>query len=298
MKIISGSSNTPFAKNLASHLELPIIDCKINRFSNGEKRVWIKGDVRGNNITLVQSFSNPVDENIIETLLIVDALERMGARNINLVIPWMGYSLQDKVFRSGEPISAKVIANLISQTYISRVFLLDLHNKSIPGFFSVPTQYLTANDLYVQYVKDNFDLQKAVIASPDFGGLKRARDFSKDLNIELVNIDKTRDLDSGEVTADKLHGNVSNKDVLIFDDVIVSGSTVIESARILKENGASSVHFMATHGIFTGSAIENLEQSQIDSVVITNSIYHTNLSGKIKILDSSPIFAETIRNWI
>ncbi len=296
MKIFSGSSNQDLAKKMADKLGIPMGKVEIGTFANGEKRIWVNESVKGENIILVQSFSNPADEHIIEFLLLSDALERAGARHINVVIPWLGYSLQDKIFREGEPIAAKVIANLVSNTYVKRVFLLDLHNSSTPGFFSISTQHLSAMDLFVNHIKSNFDLKNHVAASPDFGGLKRAHTFSEALGIDLVNIDKHRDLHTGEVEAVGINGEVAGKSVLIFDDIINSGSTVISGAKFLKENGAKEVHFFSTHGIFA-KGFEAIIDSDIDSVVITNSIHQNINHPKIKVLDASGIFADALQIW-
>jgi len=298
MKLISGSSNPQLAANIAQQLNIPIIKCKIDRFSNGEKRIWINDELRGENVALVQSFTHPVDEHIIETLLIIDALERLDVRHINLVIPWMGYSLQDKVFRPGEPISAKVIADLISNAYVKRVLLMDLHNDSIPAFFNIPTNYLSGLDIFTQCVKDNFDLDQTVIASPDFGGLKRARTFAKKLGLDLVNIDKTRDLTTGKVTAVNLHGDVQGKIVVTLDDVIVSGDTVIKAAECLKQNGAKKVIFLSSHGLLTDNAAAKLQDSNIDQVIITNTIAHDQLPAKFEVLDVASVFADNLTKWL
>ena len=298
MKIISGSSNVQLATQIAHQLNTPLMDTEITQFANGEKRVWIKEAVRGENVILVQSFSQPTDEHIMEFLLMTDALERLGARHITLILPWMGYSLQDKVFREGEAIAAKVVANLVSNAYIKRAFLLDLHNTSTPGFFSVPTEYLSAMELFIDYVKTNLDLSQAVVASPDFGGLKRARVFARSLDLNLVNIDKDRDLKTGVVTAFGVHGDVKNKIVLLFDDCILSGGTVVEAAEILKKEGAKAVYFLATHGLFTGEAKEKMQKSQVDKVVVTNSIAQEKLPSKIEVLDLAPIFVNAINDWM
>lgn len=298
MKLISGSSNPAFAKSLASALNVPMLETEISKFSNGEKRVRVLGEAKGQNIVLVQSFSQPVDEHIMETLLLIDALERLGCRHINVIIPWMGYSLQDKVFREGEPISAKVVADLISSAYAKRVYILDLHNTSIPGFFALPTHHLTAETLFAEYVEKTFSSEETIVASPDFGGLKRARHFAKNLGVDLVNVDKSRDLKTGKVSAVDLHGEVQGKIVLLFDDVIVSGGTVVEVAKLMKEKGAKQVHFFATHGLFANNAIDKLEASEVDSIVITNSIAQSKESTKIVSLDVATVFAEELRNWI
>lgn len=297
MKLISGSSNPQLAKNIANNLKIDIIDVEINKFSNGEKRVWIKDEIRGENVVLVQSLVEPVDEMIMETILLIDALERLGVRHVSLVIPWMGYSLQDKVFRTGEPISAKVVANLISNSYVKRVLLMDLHNDSIPAFFDIPTNYLSALDLFTVYLEENIDLNQAIVVSPDFGGLKRARTFARKLGLKLANIDKLRDLESGEVEAVGLHGDVQGKIAIVIDDVIVSGSTVVESADCLKQNEAEKVIFISSHGLFTDDAVEKINQSQVDQLITTNSINQPNLSDKFDIIDISTVFADNLKKW-
>jgi len=297
MKILAGSANPILAKNIANQLGTSLVNCEISYFSNGEKKIQIMDEVKGENVAIVQSFVDPVDERVIETLLMIDALERMGVRHISLVIPWMGYSLQDKVFQPGEPISAKVIAKLISNSYVKRVFLMDLHNDSIPGFFDIPTHYLSASSVFEEYLKEKIDLNQAVIVSPDFGGLKRARTFAKKLGLPLANIDKTRDLNTGEVTAVALHGEVKGKDAIVLDDVIVSGSTVVEVADCLKKAQAKQVLFMASHGLLTKDAQQKIEDSLIDKVVFANTIEHQSLTSKHQLLDVSEIFANQLLNW-
>lgn len=306
MHIISGSSNLPLAQELAANLQTQdpstkLIACEITKFANDEKRVLIQDEVfvRGQKICLLQSFSKPVDETIIETLLIIDALERMGAKEVSLIIPWMGYSLQDKVFREGEAIAAKVIADLLSGSFLSRIFLLDLHNTSIPGFFSIPTYHLTAQELFIEYLQKNNYLENAVVVSPDFGGLKRARNFANKLNLPLLNIDKSRDLETGAVTAHALYGGeISGKNALLFDDVIVSGGTVAQAAALLKEQGAGKVIFMATHGIFCDNGMQTIDQSVNDEVVVSDSIYHSEKSSKLIQLPLAALFHKALIDWL
>lgn len=298
MKIISGTSNRPLSQNIAQKLNLKLVDVEISKFKNGEKRVWVKENLQGENVALIQSFSQPVDEYIIEFLLIVDALERAGARHVNAVLPWMGYSLQDKLFREGEPMSAKVIANLISNSYIKRVHLLDLHNTSIPGFFSIPTHHHSPMELFKTYVKKNLDHKKAVVISPDFGGIKRARTFAQVLELELVNVDKHRDLSTGKVTPMGISGNVEGKVCLIYDDLINTGSTVVEVAKFLKQQGAKEVHFLVTHGIFAGNGLTLMNDESINSIIITNSINHTQLPEKIVVLDTTEVFVKALKTWM
>lgn len=298
MKVIAGSSNLKLAQEIAQCLGLEMVSTEITTFANGEKRVWVTDSIRGENLILVQSFSYPTDEHVMEFLLLVDALQRMGARHINAIIPWMGYSLQDKVFREGEPIAARVVADLVSNSYIKRAFLLDLHNSSTPGFFSIPTDHLSAMNLFVEYVKTNFKVEESVVASPDFGGLKRARTFAEKLNVDLVNIDKHRDLTTGKTTALGLHGgDVKGKNVFILDDVINSGSTVVTAGQFLKAEGAKSVHFMATHGLFADNGAKRINDSEIDSVVVTNSVDQPAASQKIKTISCASLFCEALSAW-
>lgn len=211
----------------------------------------------------------------------------------------MGYSLQDKVFRTGEPIAAKVVADLVSNSYVKRALLLDIHNSSVPGFFSIPTQNVSATQLFANYVKENINSESLVVASPDFGGLKRARVFANTLDVDLVNIDKHRDLTTGAVTAQSLQGgSVAGKTVVVFDDSILSGGTVLETSKLLKENGAVAVHFLATHAVLTEGAIEKLEHESIDSVVVTNTIEHHSLPQKTVVLDAAPLFANALKAWL
>lgn len=303
MNFVAGSSNPQLALSISKHFSQisgkknsQLIPIEISKFANDEKRVWINDNklLKNQEVCLIQSFNAPVDEHIIETLLIIDALERLGAKNVTLIIPWLGYSLQDKVFRPGEAIAAKVVADIISNHFVNRIFLLDLHNSSIPGFFSVPTYHLFADDIFIDYLKNEIDFGQALIASPDFGGIKRARIFAEKIGLDIVNIDKSRNLKTGQVIAHDLHGpSVENKTVVVLDDVIISGSTVIESATLLKKKGAKKVYFIASHGVFC-NGLEKLANSEVDQIIVTNSIEQKEKDTKLKILDISSIFAQEL----
>jgi ribose-phosphate pyrophosphokinase len=295
MKIISGSASPKLAQNISLQLNVPIVECDIDNFANGEKRIKVANEVKNEEILLVQSFYKPVDERIIETALIADSLERLGAKEVSLFIPWFGYSFQDKVFIPGEPLSAKVIAKIIESTCIRKVYLLDLHNISIPGFFSVPTYHISAMDQFVANIEEHFDLKQGIVVSPDFGGIKRARKFANELHLDMASVEKRRDLKTGQVTTTKLDGDVEGKTVFIFDDAILSGQTVVEVAKLLKEKGAKEIHFLATHGVFTGDALENLENSMVDSVTITNSIERPEQYKKITVLDISKTLVDNLQ---
>ncbi|PIY79648.1 MAG: hypothetical protein COY81_01515 [Candidatus Pacebacteria bacterium CG_4_10_14_0_8_um_filter_43_12] len=297
MKIISGSSNISLATAIGEAFSLPLVKLDISQFANGEKRVWIEESLAGEDVVIVQSLSRPVDEHLIELLLLIDSVERLGARDVHLVVPWLGYSLQDKVFKPGEPIAVKVIANVLSNCYVRRIYLMDVHNTSTPGFFSVPTTHLSAQSAFVTYAQANFDLKQAVVASPDFGGLKRARVFADALQLNLVNIDKQRDLQSGQISSAILHGNVKDKIVLIVDDTIQSGSTIKEVVETMKAAQAKKVHFLATHGPMVSKAYQLIEAAPIDSVVVTNTIAPEKESKKIKVVDVSDIFVKSLEQW-
>ena len=306
MHIISGSSNLSLAQDLLTslqqtHPDSGLIDCQIEKFANDEKKVFVTDEqlVRGQQICLVQSFSAPVDEMIIETLLIVDALERLGAREVSLIVPWMGYSLQDKVFREGEAIAAKVVADMLSNSFISRIFLLELHNTSIPGFFAKPTYHLSTKELFQEHLKNKLDLSQAVVVSPDFGGLKRARYFAASLDLPLLNVDKSRDLQSGQVTAHAIHGgSVQDKIVILYDDVIVTGGTVAETSQLLKDAGAKEIYFLATHGIFCNQGLDKIIASPIDQVIVSDSIRQQQESPKLVTLSLAPLLAGALKDWI
>lgn len=292
MKLLSGSSNLPLAKRIATAMSLELVERTITQFSNGEIRVHITDSVQGQEIVLVQSHSAPTDSMIIETLLLLDALERGGAVSVTLIIPWLGYSLQDKVFREGEPIASKVIASLISTAFVKRIYLLDLHNSSIQGFFTVPTTLISTHSLFGSYIKSCLNLETTAVASPDFGGIKKAARFAEELGIEMVTMGKKRNLDTGEITMTHLEGSPENKTILLFDDVIMSGSTALEAATQLKAQGAERVFLLSTHGVFVGDALEKLlfQSSAIDQIIITNSIHHQDLPEQITVLDCSSLF--------
>ncbi|MBU0978846.1 MAG: ribose-phosphate pyrophosphokinase [Patescibacteria group bacterium] len=297
MRLIAGSSNPQLATEVATALGVSLVKIASNIFANGERRVKVKDDVRGQDVVILQSFSSPADQQIIEFLLLTDALERMGAKSVEAVIPWMGYSLQDKVFSPGEPISAKVVADLVSNSFVRRVVLIDLHNTSIPAFFSVPTTHISAEQLMLEYVKDHLNHKQTVVVSPDFGGLKRSRQFAKQLDVELLNINKHRDLQTGKVTEVSLQGDVKGKQVILYDDIIVGGSTAVETAKLLHAEGAKQIYFLATHGLFAGGALDKIKSAPIEKVVITNTIYHQTLPHNVETISIAKLIADEVEFW-
>lgn len=296
MKLISGSSNRPLAEQIAKHMGQSLGEVESSTFGNGERRVWVKESVKGQDVALIQSFSEPADTHIVEFALITDALFRQGARRVFAVIPWYGYSLQDKVFRPGEPIAAKVVASMLSSLSIYRFILMNLHNNAIAGFFKNPSSVLSTDELFEQDLKQYNG--QSVLVSSDFGGLKRVGKFAEKLHLPFANIDKRRDLVTGEVVAHAMTGDVKGKIAIIIDDVINSGSTAIEAARIIREQGAKKIVMYSTHGILSKDAPRLLQESEIDEVVIANTIdMETKKFPKLRILDVSVVFAKELQEW-
>lgn len=297
MRIFSGSSNLPLAKALATKLNSTVSEIDLSKFPNGEMRVWIKDDVRRENVVLVQSFSGPVDFHIIEFALIADALKRCGARKIIGVIPWLGYSLQDKAFRPGEPIAAKVIADFISRE-VKRHILVNLHSDSITGFFPVPATQVSALETFVRYAKDK-GIENAVVVSPDFGGIKRARVFAHKLNLPLININKERNRMTGEITVHGISTPVKGKTCLVIDDIISTGSTLLETARILRKEGAETIRFFATHALFANGSHKKFAESELDELVVTDTVLipKEKRFDKLNVLSIAPVLIPEIEIW-
>lgn len=297
-KIFSGSSCPQLAKSISQKSKIPLGIIEIGKFSDGEIDICVKDDVNNSNVFIIQSNSVPVNDNIIELSLIADALKRSGAQKITAVIPYFGYSRKEKQSRPGEPISAKVIADLIVASGVSKIICLDLHADSIVGFFNVPVIYLTALEVLASRVKKE-KITKPIIVSPDVGGVKRARNFANILGAPLVVIEKHRDKgirDRIEVLS--MSGEIKGDTAIIIDDLISTGSTIIESTKALREKGVKKVFVCATHGVLTGNAIANLEKSAIDKVFITDSIERKLQSHKIEIVSVDALFAKTLAGEI
>lgn len=297
MRIFSGSSNIPLATRIAKKLNTPLSDIQLSKFPNGETRVWVQEDVRRENAVLIQSFSEPVDFHIVEFALMADALKRCGARKIVGVIPWLGYSLQDKAFRPGEPIAAKVIADFISKD-VKRHILVNLHSDSITGFFPVPATQVSALETFVAYAKKQ-GIKNAVVVSPDFGGIKRARVFANKLDLPLVNINKERNRVTGKVTVRGISEPVTDKTCLVIDDIISTGSTLLETARILRHNGAKTIRFFATHALFSEGSHKKFASSEIDELVVTDTVLvpEEKQFKKLKIVSIDTVLLPEIEIW-
>lgn len=300
MKIFSGSSNQALAEKIAKELQVNLGRIDLSAFPNGEDRVWVKEDVIGEACVVVQSFSFPPDKMIIEFLLIVDALVRAGARKIMAVIPWFGYSLQDKVFRTGEPIAAKMMAKMISLSSVSRIFTVDLHSESVAAFFDVPVMHCSAKELFLNYLKKTVKEKNLVVVSPDFGAMKKSRHFARELNLHQVVINKERDHQSGQLTIHGISAPVKAKICLIFDDLINTGRTIAQTAAYLKKQGAGQIYFFATHNLYLKEGYEALEKSAVAQVIVTDSVYNPGqkLWKKLKIISLAPLLASGIKKWL
>ena len=293
-KIFAGSSNLSLAQKISEKSKIPLGKIDLGVFSDGEVDVWIQDDVNNCYVFILQSNSASVNRHIIELALIADALTRSGAHRITAVVPYFGYSRKEKQSRKGEPISAKVIADLIVRSGVNKVVALDLHADAIVGFFDVPVIYLSALEVLAgRLMKEKF--KSPIVVAPDVGGVRRARNFASLLNAPLAVIEKHRHThlrDSLEVLS--MTGEVVGDCAVIIDDIISTGGTIVESAKALKQKGAKKVIVCATHGVFASDALEKIERSEIDKVFITDSINITKKSKKVEIVSVSELIADSL----
>ncbi|OGV95589.1 hypothetical protein A2W24_06855 [Microgenomates group bacterium RBG_16_45_19] len=292
MQVYSGSANVPLAQNLARRLIVPMGVVERSRFANDEARVWVKEPKVDREVIVVQSLSQPTDHHLIEFCLICDALRRRGAKEITAVIPWLGYSKQDKVFRAGEPLSVKVIASMIETVKLERIITIDLHNLAILGFFETPVDNLSAKPLFIDYF--NGVSQTTMVVAPDAGAVKASTQFAQQMEVPVAYIDKKRDLVSGQVSIVGLSRPVKGFDLIIVDDLIVTGGTLLEVADYLMAKGAKSVRVGATHHTYVKGVQGKLDRSMIDQMVVTNTIQAQTKSKKLKVLDVSGLIAESL----
>ncbi|WP_295737346.1 ribose-phosphate pyrophosphokinase [uncultured Helicobacter sp.] len=292
-KIFSGSAHTLFSNELAKYLDISLSKATINRFSDGEINIQIGESVRGKDIFIIQPTCAPTNDNLMELLIMTDALKRSGANSINAVIPYFGYARQDRKAAPRVPISAKLVANLIEQSGIDRVITMDLHAGQIQGFFDIPVDNLYGSIVFADYLRQK-PFQNPIIASPDIGGVARARYFADRMGMDLVIVDKKREK-ANESEVMNIIGDVSGKDVILVDDMIDTAGTMCKAADVLKSRGANSVMALGTHPVLSGPAIERIAKSSLDEVVVTNSIPLRLAHPKIKVLSVAPLFAEVIR---
>jgi len=292
-KIFSGSANLDFAKQIAKYLSLPLSDAGVKRFSDGEISVQIDESVRGKDVFIIQSTCVPANDNLMELLILTDALRRSSANSITAIIPYFGYARQDRKTTPRVPITAKLVANLIESAGIDRVATIDLHAGQIQGFFDIPVDNLYGSIVFNDYIKSKH-FENAVIGSPDIGGVARARSVAKNLGLDIIIVDKRREK-ANESEVMNIVGDVKGKDVILVDDIIDTAGTIVKAAQALKNNGAKSVMACCTHPVLSGVAYERIANGALDELVVTDTIPLKQKLDNIKVLSVAPIFAEVIR---
>jgi ribose-phosphate pyrophosphokinase len=297
MKIVACNSNTPLAEAMSAYLSLPLTKASIRRFSDMEVFVEIQENVRGEDIFVVQSTSYPANDNLMELLVTLDALKRGSARRITAVVPYFGYARQDRKSGPRTPISAKLVANLITTAGADRVLTIDLHAGQIQGFFDIPVDNLFAAPIFIKDVKKRFDGADLMIVSPDVGGVLRARAIAKPLSADLSIIDKRREK-AGVSEVVNIIGEVEGRRCILVDDIVDSGGTLCNGAEALMDAGAISVSAYITHGVLSGGAVARVTASALDMLVITDSIMATEavrVANNIEQLTIAPLMAEAMR---
>jgi ribose-phosphate pyrophosphokinase len=292
VKLFSGTNSEYLAKKVALEYGKPLGEIKIQKFSDGEMSPFFMESVRGCDVFLINSTFAPSD-NLMELLLMIDAAKRASAKYVTVVIPYFGYARQDRKDRPRVAIGAKLVANLISAAGADRIMTCDLHAGQIQGFFDIPVDHLDGSYIFVPYIR-SLKLENLLIASPDVGGTKRARSFAKHFEVDMVVIDKYRKR-ANEVASMQVIGNVEDRDIVLVDDLIDTGGTLAKASIVLKEEGARSVRAIATHPILSGNAFENIENSALEELVVTDTIPLARESEKIKVLSVANLFAKGIR---
>jgi len=297
MKLLSGNSNKNLSLKISKFLKNRLVNSSIRKFSDGEIYIEINENIRGNSIFIIQSVSSPANDNLMELLLCIDALKRSSAKNITAVIPYFGYARQDRKVVPRTSISAKMVSNLITNAGADRVVTLDLHSGQIQGFFDIPVDNLFATPIFARHIKKRIKAKNLICVAPDVGGTARARALGKMLNIGLAIVDKRRP-SPGKSEVMNVIGNVNNKTCIIVDDIIDSGGTIVNAAKILKQKGAKDVHVYVSHGVLSGDAVDKIKRSKIKNLVITDTIDNFNKVKKVKnieILTISNLVGEAIK---
>lgn len=296
LKIFSLNSNEPLAKEVADEIGIPLGKCSVTRFSDGEVQINIEESIRGCDVYVIQSTSNPVNEHLMELLIMIDALKRASARTVNVVNPYYGYARQDRKARSREPITAKLVANILETAGATRVIAIDLHAPQIQGFFDIPIDHLVAEPILTEYFKGKgFSKDELVIVSPDHGGVTRARKMADRMKAPIAIIDKRRPRPNvSEVM--NIVGQVEGRTAILIDDIIDTAGTITIAANALIESGAKEVYACCTHPVLSGPAIERIDNSKIKELVITNTIElpEEKNSPKIKQLSIAKLLADAI----
>ena len=293
--IFSGNSNPELSKKICDYLDMPLGGEKLKRFSDGEIQIEIDENVRKRDVFIIQSTCAPVNENLMELLLMIDAMKRASAIRVTAVIPYYGYARQDKKVAPRVPISAKLVADLLTVAGATRIITMDLHAGQIQGFFNIPVDNLFAASVLIDYMRENFNSDLMII-SPDAGGVERARAFAKRLNAGLAIIDKRRDAPN-EAKAMAVIGDVEGKVAVILDDMVDTAGTLTEAAAALTEKGAKEIHACCAHAVLSGPAIERIENSALKTMVVTDTIplqINAQACEKVKVLSIAALFGEAI----
>jgi len=296
IKVFSGLANLPLAQEICDHLGVPLGRTKLKRFSDGEVNFQILENVRGQDTFLVQPTCPPVGDSLMELLVMIDAFKRASARRITAVVPYYGYARQDRKDKPRVPISSKLVADLLTAAGAHRILTVDLHADQIQGFFNIPVDHLYATPVIIDYLKE-LQFEKLTVVSPDSGGVERARFYAKYLHANLAIIDKRRVADN-EAEVMNIVGDVDGRDVIIVDDLIDTGGTIVNATREMRKKGAKRLFASATHGVLSGPAIDRLQNSEFEGVVITNTIPLSpeKQISKIKVLSVASLLAEAIKS--
>ena len=296
MKIVTGNSNLPLAEQIARHLKQDLVQSTIKRFADMEVNVEIHENIRGRDVFVIQSTSYPANDNLMELLLTLDALKRSSARRVTAVVPYFGYARQDRKSGPRTPISAKLVANLVTQAGADRVLTMDLHAGQIQGFFDIPVDNLYAAPLFAKDIQRRYESRSPMIVSPDVGGVVRARNIATRIHSDLAIIDKRRPR-AGVSEVMNVIGDVRDRDCIIIDDIVDSGGTLINAAKALLENGAKSASVYITHGVLSGEAASRIAASPIETLTITDTIAATPLTQaahNIRVLTVSELIADAM----
>lgn len=296
IRLFALNSNQELANKISEKLDVPLSTCHVQRFADGEVQIDIEDSIRNDVVFVIQSTSNPVNENLMELLIFIDALKRASAKEINIVIPYYGYSRQDRKAKSRQPITAKLVANLLETAGADRVIAVELHASQIQGFFDIPTDHLNATKPLINYIKENIGLEDLVIVSPDHGGAKRADKMAKKLgDLPLAILDKRRPAPN-VAAIETIIGDVNGKNCLIIDDMVDTAGTLTAGAEAIKKAGAKKIYAMCVHGVLSDPAIERVNNSVLEELIITDSIHHDrDLGDKIKQISIDATLALAIK---
>ncbi|MGH1417312.1 MAG: ribose-phosphate pyrophosphokinase [Hyphomicrobiaceae bacterium] len=296
MKLVAGNSNKPLSDAISSYLKVPLTKGHVKRFADMEVFVEIQENVRGQDCFVLQSTSYPANDNLMELLILIDALKRASAKRVTAVIPYFGYARQDRKPGPRTPISAKLVSNLIERAGADRVLTLDLHAGQIQGFFDIPTDNLFAAPVMVRHIKENFNTENMMVVSPDVGGVVRARALAKRINAPIAICDKRRER-AGESEVMNVVGDVDGMSCILIDDIVDSGGTLVNAAEALLKNGAKEVMAYITHGVLSGGAVKRIQNSRLKSLVVSDSILPTEAvraAPNIQLMPIAPLIGEAI----